>query len=261
MSNRTKIDDVVNEIKERIEKNIYVSGQRLPAEREFVEEFEVSRPTVRGAFRQLQEENLIQISPRSGAFVRSKATKITVGSPPVKNLKLKSSGSSIRTMQSAGEDTTVRMLHPSVVQKVGEEIGEKLQTDKNTEVLRRYRVQLINNVPYRILDSYYLADLLADFVKYDDEHCPLYKWMKDNTGYYPDDAYEKLNFRTPTKEEALLLNIGRGQGVVDMERWIWGIHPLKPNEELLFEYTRITANAALHEFGYSYKMNEKASKQ
>jgi GntR family transcriptional regulator len=256
----TKIEEVVQTISERIEKNIYVSGQRLPAEREFEDEFGVSRHTIRAAFRRLQEENLIQIIPRSGAFVRSKATKVTVGSPLAKNLELKSSGSFIRAMQAKGEKATVRMLQPSVVQKVGKEIGEKLQTDKDTEVLRRYRVQLVNNVPYRILDSYYLAELLADFIKHDDEYYPLFKWMKDNTGYYPVNGYEKLNFRTPTKEEASLLNIGRNQGVIDMERWVWGVHPSKPEEELLFEYTSITANAALHEYGYSYKIDEEASK-
>ena len=57
----------------------------------------------------------------------------------------------------------------------------------------------------------------------------------------------------PSAEEATLLNISRGQPVVDMDRWVWA------DDNTLFEYTHIVANAALHEFSYSYDLDEEAS--
>ena len=57
----------------------------------------------------------------------------------------------------------------------------------------------------------------------------------------------------PSAEEARLLNISRGQPVVNMDRWVWG------DDETLFEYTHMVANAALHEFTYAYDLNEEAS--
>ena len=57
----------------------YVAGQRLPSEREIAEELNVSRATVRNAFLRLQAENLIDIVPRGGAFVRSPSAKVIVG--------------------------------------------------------------------------------------------------------------------------------------------------------------------------------------
>lgn len=57
----------------------------------------------------------------------------------------------------------------------------------------------------------------------------------------------------PSAEEAALLNISRGQPVIDMDRWVWG------DNGGLFEYTHIVANSALHEFNYSYYLEEEAS--
>ncbi len=57
----------------------------------------------------------------------------------------------------------------------------------------------------------------------------------------------------PSAEEASLLNISRGQPIVNIDRWVWG------DDETLFEYTNIVANGALHEFSYSYDLDEEAS--
>src|SRR5713101_6321431 len=34
-------------------------------------------------------------------------------------------------------------------------------------------------------------------------------------------AFERLNCRMPSAEEASLLNISRSQPVIDMDRWVW----------------------------------------
>jgi len=57
----------------------------------------------------------------------------------------------------------------------------------------------------------------------------------------------------PSAEEANLLNISRTQPVVDMGRWVWA------DDETLFEYSHIVANAALHEYSYTYDIDEEAS--
>jgi DNA-binding GntR family transcriptional regulator len=57
----------------------------------------------------------------------------------------------------------------------------------------------------------------------------------------------------PSAEEATILNISRGQPIVDMDRWVRG------DDGRLFEYTHIVANSALHEFVYSYDLDEEVS--
>jgi GntR family transcriptional regulator len=77
--------------------------------------------------------------------------------------------------------------------------------------------------------------------------------MHEHTGERATKAYERLNIRMPSAEEATLLNISRTQPVVDMDRWVWTA------SNILFEYSHIIANAALHEYAYSYDIDEEAS--
>ena len=256
MEKDTKIDEVVAELNNRIEQGIFAAGQRLPSERDISEEFDVSRATVRGALLRLQAENSIDIVPRGGAFVRSSSTKVVIGptNPGIASgLELKRAGSFIRAMEAQGRKTLVRFIEPSSIIEVGEAIGEKLETSPTTQVLRRYRVHMVERIPYRILDSYYLASLLGGLLGKDEGYIPLFKWFREHTGLRPARAFEKINVRMPTSEEASLLNISRAQPIVDMDRWVWA------DDETLFEYSHIVANAALHEYTYTYDIDEEAS--
>ncbi|MBE3557878.1 MAG: GntR family transcriptional regulator [Ktedonobacteraceae bacterium] len=245
----TKIDEVIKELSQRITQGYYVAGQRLPAERELAEELNVSRVTIRTALLRLQAENLLDIVPRGGVFVRATGTKALIASGP----ELKQSGSFIRAMQQQGRQTLVRFIEPSSVISAGNEIGAKMNVGSDTLVLRRYRIHLVDRIPYRILDSYYLASLLGDLLGKDEGYIPLFKWLRERTGIRAARAKEHLSCRMPSAEEASLLNISRGQPIVDMDRWVWG------DDGTLFEYTHIVANGALHEFSYSYDLNEEAS--
>ena len=245
----TKIDEIVEELQKRILQGFYAAGQRLPSEREIADELNVSRVTVRTALLRLQAENLLDIVPRGGAFVRSVSTKAIIASGP----ELKQSGSFIRTMERQGRQTLVRFIEPSSIIPTGGAIGAKMEVDPGTKVLRRYRLHLVDRVPYRILDSYYLASLLGDLLGKDEGYIPLFKWLREHTGLRAARVVEGFNCRMPSAEEATLLNISRGQPVVDMDRWVWA------DDNTLFEYTHIVANAALHEFSYSYDLDEEAS--
>ena len=252
----TKIGEVTAELQRRINDGVYVVGQRLPSERELADELEVSRPTIRAALVRLQGNNSVDVIPRAGAFVRSSATKMLLGSPKspmAQSGELIQAGSFIRAMQEQGRQALVRFITPSTIMPVGIEIGEKLQTNPDTEVLRRYRVQLVDRTPYRILDSYYLASLLGGLEGQDNGYVPLFKWMKERTGKRAAYAYERLHCRMPSAEEATLLNIARNQPVVDMDRRVW------TNDDILFEYSHIIANAALHEFAYGYDIEAEAN--
>jgi len=245
----TKIDEIVEELSKRIAQGHYVASQRLPSERELAEELYVSRVTIRGALLRLQAENLLDIVPRGGTFVRSTSTKAIIASGP----ELKLSGSFIRAMEQQGRQTHVRFLEPSSILLAGNEIGAKMSKDPSTPVLRRYRIHLVDRVPYRVLDSYYLASLLGDLPGKDEGYIPLFKWLREHSGIRAAHTRERFSCRMPSAEEASLLNISRGQPIVDIDRWVWG------DDGTLFEYTHIVANGALHEFSYSYDLDEEAS--
>lgn len=249
----SKIDEVVQVLRRRIQEGHYVTGQKLPSERDISEELHVSRPTVRVALQRLQSENVLDILPRAGAIVRSPSMRVTVGSAIAQGQELKQYGSFIRAMEAKGRKTLVKFIEPSAVIPAGTIIGGYMQASPETEVLRRYRLHITEGVPYRILDSYYLASLLGDLLGKDEGYIPLFKWLKDHTGQRAARAFEKLSSRMPTADEAAKLNIARNQPIVDMDRLVW------TNEGVLFEYSKIIANAALHEYAYEFDINEEAN--
>ncbi|SEN48543.1 GntR family transcriptional regulator [Lihuaxuella thermophila] len=261
MTYNSKIDQVVQIIREQIEQGIYSVGQRLPSERDLAEELQISRSTIRAALLRLQAENLIDIVPRGGAFVRSSAPKIVMGEypnlPKNKGPELKQVGSFIHMMREQGREVLVRYLEPSSIIPAGEEVGRNLGVDAKEKVLRRFRVQLVDRVPYRILDTYLLASLMGELVGQEDHKVPLFKWLWENKKIRASRVLERLNCRMPTADEAAVLHIARNQPVMEMHRWIWG---QSKKEEILFEYSRIVCNASLHELQYTYNIEEEISK-
>jgi GntR family transcriptional regulator len=242
-SKDTKIDEVVTELQNRINQGIYTAGQRLPSEREIAEELNVSHATVRTALFRLQSENMIDVVPRSGAFVRAPIAKVVIGPPSptptiASGLELKRAGSFVRAMATQGRQVIVRFIEPSSIIPMGSELGAKMEASADTEVLRRYRLHIVDRTAYRILDSYYLASLLGDLLGKDEGYIPLFKWLYEHTGQRAARAYERLNVRMPSPDEATLLYISRTQPVVDMDRWVW------TDKGILFEYTHIVANTA-----------------
>lgn len=249
LEKESKIDEVVEELRHRVDGGHYVAGQRLPSERDIGDELGVSRVTVRAALQRLQADNLIDIVPRGGAFVRSPATKAMIVNGP----ELQQSGSFIRAMEKQGRQTLVRFLEPSSIVTAGDSLAERMQTDHTTKLLRRYRVHLVDRLPYRILDSYYLASLLGDLLGKDEGYIPVFKWLREHVGLTAARAVERLHCRMPLPAEATVLNISRSQPVIDMERQVWA------DDGTLFEYTHIVANGALHEFTYAYAIDKEAS--
>ncbi len=252
----SKIDEAVAELKRRISEGVYAAGQRLPSERELGQELGISRITVRAALQRLETENLVSIVPRAGAFVRSPSAKAIISAPGAaiaREPELKHAGSFIRAMEAQGRQTLVRFLEPSSIIPMGAELGAKMNASPDTKVLRRYRIHLVEGVPYRILDSYYLESLLGSLLGKDTGYIPLFKWLREHTGLRAARAFEQLRCRMPSAEEAALLAISRSQPVIDMDRWVW------TDNDTLFEYTHLVANGALHEFTYTYDIDDEAS--
>src|SRR5699024_10629410 len=65
---------VAADIREKITASEYPAGSRLPSERELVDTYGVSRPTIRDAVHLLRSEGVIIAEHRRGVFVRPAAT-------------------------------------------------------------------------------------------------------------------------------------------------------------------------------------------
>lgn len=66
------VQQVVDSLKEYIQSEKTMEGDKLPTERELCEELQVGRSTLREAFRILQAKGFVEIKPGRGAFVGNK---------------------------------------------------------------------------------------------------------------------------------------------------------------------------------------------
>jgi GntR family transcriptional regulator, transcriptional repressor for pyruvate dehydrogenase complex len=69
-------EQVVEQLETLIVEGHLIPGDRLPAERELCDQFEVSRTVIREAVKSLQEKGLVEIRPGVGTFVQHGMDKI-----------------------------------------------------------------------------------------------------------------------------------------------------------------------------------------
>lgn len=69
-------EQIVEQLETLIVEGHLTPGDRLPAERELSEQFEVSRTVIREAVKSLQEKGLVEIRPGVGTFVQHGMNKI-----------------------------------------------------------------------------------------------------------------------------------------------------------------------------------------
>lgn len=250
MASETKIDEAVNAISQRIVSGVYETGERLPSERDLAEELHVSRQTIRTALLRLQSENVIEIVPKSGNYVRFPRQQVTIG--PLQPLHIQQKGAIgiYRALEEEVKETHVRFLAPPTVAEARGTPGIKMNLKVGAQLLRSYRLYQKGKTPYRIVDSYYLADLLPakvlanpDLARQPDNAL---QWLQPYAEPIHPDVYERIRCRMPDSTEVELLNIHRNQPVVHLERWIF------VSDGRVFEYSVNIANAALHEFTYTY---------
>lgn len=141
------------------------------------------------------------------------------------------------------DEITVRYLKPPGYVLAGPDLAQKMNIEEKAELTRRYRLCLVNGVPYRIVDSYQPTSMLDDAVELDRD---FFKGLEKLLSQANPDALERVQCRMPQEQEAEILQMSRNQPVFEIERWTF------LREETLAEYTLIIANAALHEFTYTY---------
>jgi GntR family transcriptional regulator len=52
------------------------------------------------------------------------------------------------------------------------------------EVLKRYRIQVVDRIPYRILTTYLLGSLTKELEGQEDHKIPLFDWLQENKGLH-----------------------------------------------------------------------------
>lgn len=123
-------ESITDEVLKFIEQKGYVVGDRLPTERFFCEQFQISRPSFREAMKKLESFGVIEIKPGSGMYLRAEKTILT----EMENFTLKFSMEKKALLEVI--DLREMMEKHAIEQIVGS--GQSAHLDKLGEIVDEY---------------------------------------------------------------------------------------------------------------------------
>lgn len=208
-----------NQIKQDVENGKWRVGQRIPAERELAEQFEVSRMTLRQAIQTLVDGGILERHVGSGTFVANRKVQE----------KMSGVTSFTDLMLSAGKTPSSKTISYHVTTPSQSEI-ERLQLKKDQKVLRMERIRYGSDMPICYEVTAVPADLIEDFSK-EEVTSSLYKTLEVKAGLYPGRAIQTVSAMSASEKIAEYLEIRRGEALLRL-RQISYLQDGRP-----FEYT------------------------
>ena len=252
----TKVEETAASLRQDIQTGKYAPGEKLPSERELAQSMGVSRETLRRAMQKLEAEDLISRKSTSGTYVKVEAPIIEVvrgqeliqgtGGIPTTGDELAHSGSFIENMKKRGRKPSITFIDPVALVVADDEVAKHLGIALRSIVLRRYRLQSADGIPYRLIESCYPGDLFGELLQTDIGEKPLFQWLSERHGKHVQQVVEELTARLPTARERKWLRISSSSPVIAFERTVWD------HERRVVEWAKVTAIAALYRFHYEY---------
>jgi GntR family transcriptional regulator len=127
-------------------------GARVPSEDSLVEQYAVSRTTIRTAIQSLIARGLVEIRRGKGTFVTQ----------PVITQELTELTGFVEDMQAFGRDPSARVLDRRIV-AASETVARQLSLQRGTAVARIQRVRLADGIPLSFNETYLPRDLEQNY--------------------------------------------------------------------------------------------------
>jgi len=213
----TRLQQITDDLREKIEDGSYGPGALLPSEPELAHRYGVSRQTARSAMKALEQEGLIVVHSTRGRTVRNRPPLRRVSSTRRHASHRDSGKPEFDTEAIAQEQAPSRRMLMTGRGPVPRDVAAWLGAEPGQEVVIRKRLQLLDGVPAVISTSYY----------------PL--WVAEGTRLESADALpegpdnlieqlghrfargmELLQARMPTPDEVRTLELDPGVPVVRM---------------------------------------------
>lgn len=196
---------VRHDLRRRLADGEFAAG--FPSDRELVEEYGVSRHTVREALRELQDDGVLTRQRGRGTFVSDLALEQPVG--PLYSL--------FKSIEDQGyrQDSDVlalgRITNPRV--------AERLDLEANSSLFHLRRVRRADEVPFAVDDVWMPSEIATPLFDADFRHTALYAELEKRTGLRPTSGWERIHPGIPDAECADLLGIDGTRAVFIVERY------------------------------------------
>ncbi|MGI6110462.1 MAG: GntR family transcriptional regulator [Eubacteriaceae bacterium] len=198
---------IYKDIRDKIESGEFQPSDKLKTEKEYQEEYGVSRDTVRKAFNKLENEDYIIKKTAVGSFVKSKKSDY-----PLTRLESFSEQMIARGIEPSSEFVSV-VLEVISNKYIREELN--LEDDEKCYIITRIRKGDKKPMAYEI--AYVPQKLCPDIQKYLDNHSSLYKIYEDVYHFQMGNGRMKLEAELPGTAIQTSLGISHYSPVLKMQ--------------------------------------------
>jgi DNA-binding GntR family transcriptional regulator len=209
---------IANDLRKKIKDQTYEPGQRLPSEHELIEEYQVSRLTVRKSLKLLLEYDLIIIQQGKGMYVKFPAiqTDILNDVLDVKNFR-----GIFETLTGQGLNLRIKLVQ-YVEEQPPKNIAEALECPIDTKIRTIYRLFYLKDMPIAYNVTYLSPDVAFTKEMVEKlEHQPLSTLIKSNNGNSQLSVEEiscSIGVRPVTDDIGERLNVPEGHPLMTLSR-------------------------------------------
>jgi GntR family transcriptional regulator len=178
----------------------------FPPDSELVDDYSVSRHTVRDACRRLQDEGVLTRERGRGSFIAPIALEQLVG--PLYSL--------FRTIEDQGYHQRSEVL--LLDKRIEPEISTRLDLEPDAELVYLQRIRYADGEAFAVDEVWLPAGIGGALLDADFSHTALYDQLEQRLGIRPDSGNEHIHPALPTPAEATWLGIEANQPVFVVER-------------------------------------------
>ncbi|TYS61377.1 GntR family transcriptional regulator [Sutcliffiella horikoshii] len=193
-------------IKNQIEAGFILPGENIPSEREYAENYGISRMTVRQAINSLVNEGLLYRKKGSGTFVSEKKIE-----QPLQGLT-----SFTEDMQKRGMSPTSKLIHFEVI-PANSFIANELKISEYAPVYEIKRIRLADGEPMA-LETNYLSVNLVKGLTVEKVKASIYSYVEEKLGLRITHAEQLIESVRASDEHEKLLNIEKDHPMLYIQR-------------------------------------------
>jgi GntR family transcriptional regulator len=225
---------IAENIQKQIEEGIYKEGSKIPTEQELMEQFKVSRTTVRLAVGDMLEKGLIEKKQGKGTFVRKM---------PIFNAEQGFRGM-YETLVAAGMSPETKLVKFQM-EEANEATQKALQLQEGELVKTIYRLCFVEGKPV-VLARIHLHPDVSDLVSFEEaRHQPIHIILEQKMDTPVRQAHFEIFAENAQEEIAKALCLGEKEAVLGAERILY------TQEGLPVEHSLLWFNAEGYRFGLS----------
>jgi DNA-binding GntR family transcriptional regulator len=211
MSTTTKVDTIIDGLRNRIISGEFGEAGRLPSFRKLVQEYETSQETMNKAMQALQAEGLLLSSGARGVFVNNARIRIRMPGVVIDFSE---------HIKEQGLTPTSELIGKPEIIEPPKEVMKRLKLKKGQQVLCRQRKQGTQRSVLRVTIEYYPMHLITDSMLEQitkDPHYSIILAIRENVGKTIDISQEELVARLPNAFEQEQLQIVRTNPVIEIK--------------------------------------------